>query len=339
MFIPWDTFIEKVREYLTVDGVRKGSLTQRYVERVAKAGAIDLQSFVPSLKPHFRQEYAETDLSGDKEYGADVARGDFAASASSVLSVHVEDSKGNPRRIEITSGAYSPDLPRRGFNQFRCGSISFRSCGFSLRPPLKTDEKLVIRYVSEVSEFEAGDRVPFDERCVKMVGEFIKAHISREVDKDLNLYKSYMEGYLRERAIYHVDHKDYLPECINNNRANKYDSEEMSLETKILTAGEDLFAGDLVSMSPAGVLRASSLDASTSCDGFVVSNYSSGGDALIHFEGLVPGTDFVVGSRYYLSASKGSKSVTSPPSGISQFIGRAVTATEINFEPDQAIKL
>ena len=88
-----------------------------------------------------------------------------------------------------------------------------------------------------------------------------------------------------------------------------------------------------------GVERASSLQLVTSCDGFVKSDYASGTEALVYFEGILPGSDLEPGVRYFLNASKGSKGKDSPSSGISQFVGRAISSTEINFEPDQPIQL
>jgi hypothetical protein len=339
MFTSWIDFTESVREYLTVDGVRKGSLTQKYIERLCRAGVLDLQSFIPSLKPHRKVEFLSGDLSGEKEYGADVASGDFAASASHILSVHVEGPSGLPRSLEITHGSYSKSLPTKGHNKFGCGSISFKSCGFTVRPALKENQKLVIRYTTEVSSFLPQDKVPFDERCVKLVGEFVKAHLSREVDKDLNLYNSYMQGYLREKSMYYLDRQDYLPDCLNDETPAKYDSEEMSLESKKIKAAENLFAGDLITLTESGVQRASSLLLTTSCDGFVKSDHASGTDALVYFEGIVPGSSLEPGARYFLTGSKGSKGTESPSSGISQYIGTALSSNEINFEPDQPIQL
>jgi hypothetical protein len=241
--------------------------------------------------------------------------------------------------LEMTSGSYAKDLPTRGHSKFRCGSISFKSCGFTVRPPLKTDQKLVIRYTTEVSSFLPQDKVPFDERCVKLVGEFVKAHLSREVDKDLNLYNSYMQGYLREKAMYYLDRLDYVPDCLNDETSAKYNSEEMSLETKNINAAEALFAGDLITLTESGAQRASSLQFSTSCDGFVKSDHAPGTDALVYFEGIVPGSSLEPGVRYFLTASKGSKGKNSPSSGISQYVGTALSSYEINFEPDQPIQL
>ena len=339
MFVSWDSFTETVREFLTVDGVRKGSLTQKYLARLIRAAALDLQAHVPSLKPHFRKEFPVEDLAKTKDNGMYVSSGEFSSSSTSVIAAHVISAKGKIRELERSPGVQSAKLPTRGVGQFQCGAISFTSCGFAVRPALKEGEILVIRYVSEVSDFQTNDRVPFDDRCAKMAAEFVKAHLSREIDKDLNLYKSYMEGYFRERAIYHLDRRDFLPDCLNDTQTVKYDSEQMSLESKILIAGEALFVGDLVTITPAGVQRATSLDPTMSCDGFVISDYDAGEESLVYFEGLVPGDTLDVGSRYYLSPSKGAVSLESPFTGISQFIGRAVSETEINFEPDQPSKL
>ena len=85
MFVSWDSFTETVREFLTVDGVRKGSLTQKYLARLIRAAALDLQAHVPSLKPHFRKEFPVEDLAKTKDNGMYVSSGEFSSSSTSVI--------------------------------------------------------------------------------------------------------------------------------------------------------------------------------------------------------------------------------------------------------------
>ena len=338
MYTSWHDFVEGVREYLTVDGVRKGSLTQNLIERLAKAGALDLQSSIPSLKAHFAKEYLEEDLVGVKQYGVDASSGDFVASASTVLTVHVESATGK-RQLELTSPSNSDKLPKKGHSHYQCGVISFTDCGFQVVPPLKEGEKLVVRYRQEVSDFKPNDKVPYDERCIKLVGEYVKAHLSREIDKDLNLYNSYFQGYLREKALYYIDRKDYVPTCLSDENPVKYDSSEMSDDAVKVPAVENLFANDLIALSDRGAVRASSVDISTACDGFVKTDVVAGAEAMIYFEGKVTTSGATPGARYYLGAGRGTKVSDAPTIGVSQFIGRAISDTEINFEASDPIQL
>ena len=338
MHTSWHDFVEGVREYLTVDGVRKGSLTQRLIERLAKAAVLDLQSSIPSLKVHLEKGFLEEELVGVKQYGVDASSGDFVASASTVLTVHIESATGR-RQLELTSPSNSDRLPRKGHSHFQCGVISFTDCKFEVVPPLKTGEKLLIRYRQEVSEFNPNDKVPYDERCTKLVGEYVKAHLSREIDKDLNLYNSYFQGYLREKALYYIDRKDYIPTCLSDENPVKYDSSEMSDDAVKVIAVENLFANDLIALSDQGAVRASSVDEQTSCDGYVKTDVVAGSDALVYFEGKLTSSGLTPGARYYLGAGKGSFVSSSPPAGISQFIGRAISDSEVNFEASDPIQL
>lgn len=118
-------------------------------------------------------------------------------------------------------------------------------------------------------------------------------------------------------------------------------------DTKQATASEALAAGDFVNFwNDGGTAKARKADATTAgkeADGFVLSAVASGGSALVYNEGTNNQlTGLTVGSRYYQSASTPGGVTTTPPSGsgnVVQYIGKAVSATELAFEPDAGIVL
>ena len=60
------------------------------------------------------------------------------------------------------------------------------------------------------------EEVVFDEREAKAVAEYIKAHLQREVDKDLNMYKSHSTQYQKERQEIYRERREYKPTSLTN---------------------------------------------------------------------------------------------------------------------------
>jgi hypothetical protein len=117
-------------------------------------------------------------------------------------------------------------------------------------------------------------------------------------------------------------------------------------DTRSVIASEALSAGNLVNVwDNAGTLNARKADATTEgkeADGFVIAAFASSASAVVYFEGRITGlTGLTVGARYYMSDTAGAVTET-PVSGsgkVHQYIGKALTATEINFEPDDGVTL
>lgn len=113
-------------------------------------------------------------------------------------------------------------------------------------------------------------------------------------------------------------------------------------DVKLLEASEDLLAGQYVNIfDVSGTPKVRLADASNGRDahGFVKEAYLSGAIATVYFEG--PNDDLsslIVGGRCYLNTAG---TVTQSPrsTGIHQFLGIAVTATEINTDIDDCILL
>lgn len=116
--------------------------------------------------------------------------------------------------------------------------------------------------------------------------------------------------------------------------------------TKLAATTENLSAGDLVNLyNDSGTIKARKADASNGrrAHGFVLSSVTSPNNATVYLDGTITGlTSLTPGAAYYLSGSSaGAATATAPTTSgyISQEIGIALSATEINFEEQQPITL
>jgi hypothetical protein len=118
----------------------------------------------------------------------------------------------------------------------------------------------------------------------------------------------------------------------------------LGADVKAVVTSEALSAGNLVNLySNAGTINARKADASAEgkeANGFVLSAVSSGGTANVYFSRVITGlSGLTVGARYYLADTAGAATAT-PLTGtgkIDQYIGRALSATELQFEPDDYV--
>jgi len=115
-------------------------------------------------------------------------------------------------------------------------------------------------------------------------------------------------------------------------------------DTKSLVASEALSAGNLVNIwDDAGVAKARKADSTAAgkeAVGFVLAGVALGASATVYFDGTISGlTGLTIGSRQYLANTAGATAATAPSAtgNVVQYVGRAVSATEITFEPDDAI--
>jgi hypothetical protein len=115
---------------------------------------------------------------------------------------------------------------------------------------------------------------------------------------------------------------------------------------KVAATTENLSAGNLVNLfNDGGTIKARKADASNGrrAIGFVITNSTSPNNATVYLDGTITGlTGLTPGAAYYLSGSTaGAATATAPTTAtyISQEIGIALSATEINFEEQQPITL
>ncbi len=117
-------------------------------------------------------------------------------------------------------------------------------------------------------------------------------------------------------------------------------------DTKILAASENLAAGDLINVwTDSGTAKARKADATVAgkeANGFVLAAVTLGNNATVYFDGTNNQLSALTpGAVYYLSATAGGITTT-PPSGsgnVVQRVGRALSATELTFEPGEPITL
>jgi hypothetical protein len=108
-------------------------------------------------------------------------------------------------------------------------------------------------------------------------------------------------------------------------------------DTKAMEATEDLAAGNYVNIFlSAGIQKARLADASNDrpAHGYVKAAFLTGATAVIYFEGANDDlSGLTIGARYYLQTAGG---VSSSPrtTGLHQFVGIAISATEINTDID-----
>jgi hypothetical protein len=118
-------------------------------------------------------------------------------------------------------------------------------------------------------------------------------------------------------------------------------------DTTNKVASENLAAGNYVNIwNDAGVAKVRKADASVigkECNGFVLEGAAEGAIAMIYFEGRnTQLTGLTPGARYYLSDTLPGGVTLVPVTAeghIHQYLGVAVSDTEINFEATDAITM
>lgn len=116
-------------------------------------------------------------------------------------------------------------------------------------------------------------------------------------------------------------------------------------DTRTVTAGETLAAGDLIYLSVTPeAFKADANSEAKEAIGFVIAGITAAATGTAYFgSGVISGlTGLTPGARYFLSATTPGGISTSKPTGtgdIVQQIGRALSTTELYFEPQDAILL
>lgn len=115
-------------------------------------------------------------------------------------------------------------------------------------------------------------------------------------------------------------------------------------DTVTLVASETLAAGDLINVwNDAGTAKARKADATAEgkeAMGFILAGVASGANASVYLEGRITGlTSKTPGARQYLSTTPGALTETPPSAAgnVVQYVGQAMGATSVNFEPEDAI--
>jgi len=115
-------------------------------------------------------------------------------------------------------------------------------------------------------------------------------------------------------------------------------------DTALIQASENLAAGDCVNVHNSGGARVRKADATTAgkeAHGFVTSAVTSGNNATVYFEGRNNQVSGLTPGPQYLSTTAGLTTAAAPSGSgnVVQRVGVAVSATELNFEPQEHIVL
>lgn len=119
----------------------------------------------------------------------------------------------------------------------------------------------------------------------------------------------------------------------------------ITVETKSIQCTENLSAGNWINIyDVAGAFRCRKTDATSSgkiAHGFVLSAFTSGNNALVYMEGANTGVSGMLAGDVFLHTTAGAGTNTAPTGSgnVVQKIGTAVSATEVNFEPQEQIVL
>ncbi len=117
-------------------------------------------------------------------------------------------------------------------------------------------------------------------------------------------------------------------------------------DTKSIAASENLAGGDLVNVwNDSGTVKVRKADATTAgkeANGYVLASVTSGANATVYFEQVITGlSSLTLGALYFLSTTAGGITTTAPSGSgnVVQRIGRAISATELLFQPQEPITL
>jgi len=117
-------------------------------------------------------------------------------------------------------------------------------------------------------------------------------------------------------------------------------------DSKTIVASEALAAGDLVNVfDDTSTPKVRKADASNGreANGYVLSAISASANGEVFFDGTIIGlSTLTIGAKYYLSGVTAGTITTTPPSTAGQIVqkvGKALSATELSFEPGETVTL
>lgn len=213
----WLEFNNLVRTNLLVDADRKGRGIQNYINQNIVAGVKDLQEYVDALKSRNVETFFESDML-DVPTGTNSVETEFAFTHSTVESVIVSGLESDEATrwysyVSVVPWSYRYNVingcPARSKNY--AGKATFGDGKLYLCAPLKDDQKLYVYWQGIKNTYDDADLVVFDDSIAKAVSDYVKAHLNREVDKDIAMYKSYLEMYGKQRQQIFRTWKDYTP--------------------------------------------------------------------------------------------------------------------------------
>jgi len=237
----WQEYNDEVRVFLIVDSERKGRGVQENIDSLIVASVVDMQRYVPAIRQNQYKFFSDSsligpnpeDLSNVNSEDVDVHKGDFAMSNVRIKQVVVRRVATDANDQSISKYYYPNSIPWE--SRFTLidggivertstipGRITFGENRFWTAPKLRSDEALYIYFEGEfrpspiykATDDEKNTPVIFDEMEAKASAGYVKAHLARDVDNDLNQYQAYMQMYQKERAQIFINRKEYQTSSI-----------------------------------------------------------------------------------------------------------------------------
>ncbi len=199
-----------VRVYLPIHSRREG--IQTLIDQYIKAGLIDLQRAVPTLRENhvsvYTPAYFTTDgFTGRAVYPVGAAISHAAARNPADRSQIFEFRFANTQaeKDNMVQGLVPADQ--------RWISLDAPAGILRVTPNPKQDgSEVVLVWSGTKIDFEATDETPFDEATAEAISEFVLARLARTVDDDLAAAQSYNATYVRlKRALFtQANHTSYV---------------------------------------------------------------------------------------------------------------------------------
>lgn len=237
----WQEFNDQVRVFLIVDSERKGRGVQENIDSLIVASVVDLQRYVPAIRQNQYKFFSDSslvepnpeDLSNVNSEDLDVHKGDFPMSNIRVNQVVVRRIATDDNNQTISRYFYPKSIPWETRFALIDGGIVERTSGipgritfgenkFWTAPQLREDEALYIYFEGEfrptpiyrATQDEKDTPVIFDEMEAKASAAYVKAHLARDVDNDLQQHQAYFSMYQKERAQIFINRKEYQTSSI-----------------------------------------------------------------------------------------------------------------------------
>lgn len=210
----WLQFKTAVKELITVDGSRQGITS--YVDRMIKLGVVEVLSHVEF---YTKGNITKYNLAGPSGFQPLTTEGN-----ASLGQLPSEARPQEAYRIFYTTAeeAANPDTDDEGCNRTPLVNYSYTNrndliCAhplindgasviaigkggdFYIYPKLDRNEVLEIHWDGFTADHADADVVRYDDQMTECVGEYVKAKVTREVDKDLKLFESYYATFQKKR--------------------------------------------------------------------------------------------------------------------------------------------
>ena len=230
----WQEFNDITRVYLIVDSERKGRGVQEYIDQMIAASVIDMQRYIPALRENQFATFSSSDLSEVNSEELNVEEGEFNGAKVRVKQVIVRRIPTADNNQETSTYYYPSIIPWA--NRFelidggiidrtngRPGRVAFGPDEFWSAPKLRDDEVLYIYYEGEThytpiyraTQTEKDTPVVFDDMVAKASSDYVKAHLAKKVDNDLQQFQAYMQMYSKGRAQVYLNEKEYRTSSVN----------------------------------------------------------------------------------------------------------------------------